>query len=715
MGDSRAIPTGRDNYRASVYASNEILRQEVAKFMTENLPDVKFVVADEEWSTDELLLQPEQKEVLNKKYTTAFASAGECGKLSCYPRTVSGTACTPQTSTQTWKTVTQDDLFKSCEMGCYNVNIKANISASNPEPSFQETVWKDGKCCLENLLSKHFALFPSMRDTKSNPGITDSPPFEYVNVDKRESNEDTVRMTKLYCNFFGLDFLASGASSKCNSSLAAKGLDLLFGTYVSRYLTNGATLVKARDVGSYRVMVGESDGYMAACKVFSSYAKLDRVYGMDSRMRVVAAENLPERRNFILGRLRSRRLIPDDTESAHYVAKQVSGGTPEWREVAAALRADDKDDTYVNSITGGGLVADIVASIAADAALEVSLNQIKSASKKMISKLSGSSGARLTQVLASTGGRIMVKSIVKSNIMRLIGRYSAVNSARAVALGMARMVLLSATVLGWVVMIVGIAGLVLDLWDPQNLNKEFTKQYLETMVDKFINVYHQSYRIDGSELVEVTPSSIFQLNQVNVADMKNGVAGEPEEDPTPEMYATAFKASNDFLKSLKVNSYGQTLDWENDFKDDTVKTLSAKEQTLALNSVDEISSAAYNMRMKQVFEKDSKSKYSTFALAFILTCAASATCAALCLILKHKIAGYVALVLFVIAMVSLVFWYVSKRKYIEDANIFKTAFEVSATRVSKMLKLPPGSVSVTLPQVETAFDGLLKLGYSYMV
>lgn len=686
MGDSRAIPTGRDRLNATIYAFNVKHRSRVPVFFAAKFRDIRIVSVEDDWPPDVLLLQPQQRDVLEKRFSAKFADEHSCMLLSCFPRDFHGNQCDENTPTQYWKTTTQPDIFSSCQFGCFTSNFKSNIGKDTPVPSFTELTWGDGKCLIDNLYIKLFALYPSLRDKKANPGITDAPPFQFVAYADRTGPFDGMRMTNAYCEFFGSSLRGSGADARCDTNVFQDGVELLFGKLVSRFVGNGAAMVRARNT-QYRVETDPPDTLLfdTTRRVFARTIGSESVFAeQDSLTRQRVAAEFPEFADHILQRANSRRLLMrDDVDyAARFVRPSdvVEAATTSTRQRDGAVVADN-EDTFVESLTSGQFFVDAAAALGADIALEVSLSQLRKAALRVVDQLSGSTGQLITSNLKTLGGRRLIATIVQTLVMKNVGKFAVASSvARAVAIGLSRAIALGSTVVGWVVLLVGLVGFLLDIFDPANLGKQFTQEYLDKMIRTFVAEYRQTYGLDPGKLAELTPEALYDLNNLKTPGVVGMTVVEPEDDSAPEVTVIEMKAMSAFLLSLNTNSYGQTLDWENDLSDPTVQTLSPKERALAVSSVDEMAVKVYNARARAAYESAATSSAPTVSFVAMCVVAVAALTAVTCLAFTARAVRVAATILFVVALVALVVWFVYKRQFIQrEQNIFRTAFDLAVT------------------------------------
>lgn len=149
-----------------------------------------------------------------------------------------------------------------------------------------------------------------------------------------------------------------------------------------------------------------------------------------------------------------------------------------------------------------------------------------------------------------------VDSVVSSTIIRRGVLDMALSSVKSVAVSMLRVASVVLKVLEYVLVIVAIASIILDIIDVFNLNRQLFQESCDVYTRQFDQLFRAAFESFDPLL---TPASLIYLSRMS-ADDADDVANTKSE--TDDELALTLEYTAEYLLSLKYNSLGQIISWE---------------------------------------------------------------------------------------------------------------------------------------------------------
>jgi hypothetical protein len=188
-----ALPTNVDELHAAMYATATAYYD---RFNSPKFPFNKNLVEWRPATTPSFrCASANLQDQCNKVDGDVFFTQKGCDDVSCFPYTVNGDV------------LTYHNRWEATNPWCFQKLKKA--TAKNPQADTFYHEWFDNKCTLQVPIAKWYALYPNKRRETPKNGITNVPPFIYVNQ-KSDIVGPQILMSKEYCDHMKISYRVRG-------------------------------------------------------------------------------------------------------------------------------------------------------------------------------------------------------------------------------------------------------------------------------------------------------------------------------------------------------------------------------------------------------------------------------------------------------------------------------------------------------------------------
>lgn len=630
----KPAPTEQDLLHAAIYAENA-KRAHFFESVVEssNLPTEKkesiWKRESRKWKTGELSPYADYTE-LEENHDFVWRTdlnVNICEDLlSCFPYTYTGDTCNPS-STYHHAITVNDQILSFCQKSCFMVNF----DPQNPVPTMPYLKRdKDGKCRILNAAQTLWIQLPNTRDSKNNDGITNVPMFKEISLADNFWDE-TAFITNKYCTWFGLNYEASGIGT-CKKSIWTILLSQFTGDAIARFCTQwGISSVRKSSYISFlpddiTFPIGEVLGTYKGRQIFNQLRK-------SALKKVRSDPRFPKEYEERIKKGRISKFIINRSNTAKYSISTEKGKKAFLAALAEPKENDEdiEDEWFLEGI-GGDWWEDLLTKIipiGVSIGESVAIDLMIDATYKLIKKMSGKIGTVIIAQISKMASKMLAKRVMQTVCMKMITT-ATINVAKCIAAGIAKMAAAAATVIGIVLIVVGFAGLILDLLDIGAFNGYLNESYVQNLMrlfwESFVDVFYASMGApQGAEetpfniLPEYTPSvfyhSVIMSRSIN-SQLDENVADEvgvlTAEDPTnydrgenEDMFAVEIHEVAKYLLSLEYNYNGQKIDWELTDKPTFSKGFLSVTQTLkAERRINSAVIEAYNANIMAVYQHE---------------------------------------------------------------------------------------------------------------
>lgn len=434
--------------------------------------------------------------------------SGPCDVISCFPFDMNGDVCKPTSREQTWKTV-DGSVYSGCQSSCYGL-FKYDVD--DPKPSgltLRGAVNADGthSCAVRNVAKMMWFGIPATRGGSGGTvdGLTNVPPMVV-------RNDDEIEIPKAYCDWFGMSYEAG----KCYRPWYQLVLeDYLIGKTMYRVFT-----------------VDRGNGGMPSNEYLQAIDsdEYHRVYQQIAR---AWAEHDPE-------------FVPYRNTKYMFSKPPPTFSRPEPARVVR--KAPDPDTPFSFDDVWESIGDNLILSLMRDVFIDIATDKLLDLAKLMVQKM-----AKILESLVQTGieqlfavgGKSLMTSAIRSTVgglvLRLVGNFG-VRGIQLLATAFASAI----ATFNIVQLTLGIAGLVLDLFDPLSLNSYLDDSTVNLYIDQFDKIYLDNFRTQQ-----------LTVRAVDILSMADALTED-------DIFLEAIIAQSSYLSQLEYNSIGQRLDWSTD-------------------------------------------------------------------------------------------------------------------------------------------------------
>lgn len=428
----------------------------------------------------------------------------DCGKYNCSPFDVNGNLCMPWMNPQTWKTI-DDVVHSGCQKSCYE--LLGAYDKDNPAPTAYPIRGDGTKCYLRDVAKETWAITPQIRAKSATNGLTNVPPF---NVNDKTG---AVSVPLSYCKWFGLSW--DEETNECYRPwYQAVVEDYLIGSTMYRAFT----IERGDPVGNngFNTLINSEEYHLLYQRLANVVKKVKPDFVPYKRTQLLF-DNIP---------------IYNSTNNSRSLSVRQDDGNFDFDSVWDELNNN------------------IILALLRDVLIDLGTEKLLSMISKIMTSFAQwleSAVPRVIEELLAVGGKVLLTSTLRatlaSSTLKVLGNII-IKSATWLAETFATI----ASGIGIVQLVVGLAGLVLDLIDPLDLNSYLDSDSIDDVMKAFELQYLTTYHTSS---VEILPVDLLALHDQNISN-------------NDDIYLNALIASSTYLKQLEYNSIGQRLDWNAD-------------------------------------------------------------------------------------------------------------------------------------------------------
>jgi len=485
-----------------------------------------------------------------------------CEKLSCNFATPTG-HCDPTSTAKYYRVGDTNNVELACQPACYNLLNKPTFDDTGKEIAHMTRLTYHNDNCALVPNSTVWAELPFFRSSEKYEQRVNDLPLGF-NPKPNPLNSSGIGYTynKPYCDAFFDSF--DPKNEICIAKWYEELLNIVIGENIIKMVKAGITTLSSSgstiplpaglpDVPltdpkfELQKWFEDIDGDFVVPNPDADYTK-DIIYFEKKRTMVHDAklEELHIKyKNYLPGSNINRNISVDKRRAIELSNVYKSAQQRQQRPIAATLSTDEVLST-INMIVLTlleELFTDpkFIAAIAIDVVLDRTLDLIKKQAKSIVS-LSASRLAELMTALSKPIGRNLFSAALRTTVTQTVVKMTLKTIGTVVA-ALGRIVILSSSVIGIVLIVISLFDIILTFWDPLGFNKKYPPNYIQDIMRNSDFALRQQFdmtipRIEFNTLVTLllTNEEILQAN------------------------INSFGWILEYLQSLEVNSEGARID-----------------------------------------------------------------------------------------------------------------------------------------------------------